>query len=225
MLLIFLIYTLVLVLPTRHLCLSCPTGTPFHGVSQWEPATTMEHRAIRFSNCWAPHWFFTRIQRAVCSCRNSNRGNLTFDFLLFLLCGNRFYFFDVMSFSVHFLAVQANYCPGPGGRLCRCSAGGPCPTVPAGQRNSQAAFVNSVPIVTLAKQTVKGEKLWGRMKLHKLLGHKQTETLVLFSTVVYSSLWPGQLLLNQFCSDVLMICFNYFFLFSSWCFPATFSFL
>lgn len=142
-----------------------------------------------------------------------------------LLCGNRFHFFDVMSFSVHFLAVQANYCPGPGGRLCRCSAGGPCPTVPAGQRNSQAAFVNSVPIVTLAKQTVKGEKLWGRMKLHKLLGHKQTETLVLFSTVVYSSLSPGQLLLNQFCSDVLMICFNYFFLFSSWCFPATFSFL
>lgn len=142
-----------------------------------------------------------------------------------LLCGNRLYFFDVMSFSVHFLAVQANYCPGPGGRLCRCSAGGPCPTVPAGQRNSQAAFVNSVPIVTLAKQTVKGEKLWGRMKLHKLLGHKQTETLVLFSTVVYSSLWPGQLLLNQFCSNVHMICFNYFFLFSSWCFPATFSFL
>lgn len=61
---------------------------------------------------------------------------------------------------VYFLAVQIDHCPGFGGGLCCCSAGGPCPTVPAGQWNSQAAFLNSVPTVTaaLTNQTVKGEK-------------------------------------------------------------------
>lgn len=61
---------------------------------------------------------------------------------------------------VCFLAVQINHCPGFGGGLCCCSAGGPCPAVPAGQRNSQAAFLNSVPTVTAALtiQAVKGEK-------------------------------------------------------------------
>lgn len=223
MLLIFLIYTLVL--PTWLIACLVQQGHPFmESLSENRPllwSIALSGLAIvglltgsspEFNEQFALVEIPTEVIWHLTACN-------------VLLCGNRLYFFDVMSFSVHFLAVQANYCPGPGGRLCRCSAGGPCPTVPAGQRNSQAAFVNSVPIVTLAKQTVKGEKLWGRMKQHKLLGHKQTETLVLFSTVVYSSLWPGQLLLNQFCSDVLMICFNYFFLFSSWCFPATFSFL
>lgn len=64
-------------------------------------------------------------------------------------------------FSLYFLAVQNNYCPGSGGGLCCCPAGGPSLTSPAGQRNSQAAFLNSVPTVTaaLAKQTVKGETI------------------------------------------------------------------
>lgn len=65
----------------------------------------------------------------------------------------------VTFFPAYFLAVQINHCPGSGGGLCCCSAGGPYPTIPVGQRNSQAAFLNSVPTVTaaLAKQTVKGE--------------------------------------------------------------------
>lgn len=68
----------------------------------------------------------------------------------------------VTFFPAYFLAVQINHCPGSGDGLCCCSAGGPCPTIPVGQRNSQAAFLNSVPTVTdaLAKQTVKGENTW-----------------------------------------------------------------
>lgn len=116
-----------------------------------------------------------------------------------------------MSLSVLSLAVQANYCPGPGRRLCCRSAGGPCPTVPAGQRNSQAAFLNSVPIVTLAKQTVKGEKVWGRMKTTWAVGtDTDWDTCVVQCCSVFLP-WPSQLLLNQFGSDVLLICFNYFF--------------
>lgn len=62
--------------------------------------------------------------------------------------------------SVYFFAVQIDYCPGTSRGLCLRFAGGPCPAVPAGQRNSQAAFLNSVPTATaaLTNQTVKGEK-------------------------------------------------------------------
>lgn len=62
--------------------------------------------------------------------------------------------------SAYLLAVQTDHCPGIGGGLCHRSARGPCPAVPAGQRNSQAAFLNSVPTATAAvtNQTVNGEK-------------------------------------------------------------------
>ena len=61
---------------------------------------------------------------------------------------------------IYFLAVQINYCPGSGRGLCRCSAGGSYPAVLAGQRNSQAALLNSVPTANAAliNQTVKGLK-------------------------------------------------------------------
>lgn len=72
---------------SRH-CLLCPIGSPLHGVSQWESATTMEYRSVRISNCWTSYWFITRIQRTVCSCRYSNWGELTL-FYHVLFCCNR----------------------------------------------------------------------------------------------------------------------------------------
>lgn len=76
-------------------------------------------------------------------------------------------------FPHSFLAVQINHCPGSGDRLCCCSTGGPYPTILNGQRNSQDAFVNSVPTTTLAKMTIKGlKKIEGVQELILLL-HKQ----------------------------------------------------
>lgn len=82
--------------------------------------------------------------------------------------------------------VQNNDCPGSGGGLCRCSAGGSCPTVPAGQRNSQAAFLNSKPTTTaaLSNQTVKGDKTKEEEEENESCPdtHKAAETVMAHST-------------------------------------------
>lgn len=104
--------------------------------------------------------------------------------------------------SVYLFAVQADHCPGTSCGLCHCSAGGPCPAVPAGQRNSQAAFLNSVPTATAAVtyQTVKGERLeldFGTEKPSCCEQHKATQTVIAYSAVHSSS--PPVPLINQLC--------------------------
>ena len=65
-----------------------PLGSPLHGVAKREPTTTVEYCSVRFSNCRTSNWLITRIQRTVCSCRHSNRGELTLFYHL-LLCFNK----------------------------------------------------------------------------------------------------------------------------------------
>lgn len=49
------------IIDSQHFLL-CLIGSPFHGVSQRESTTTMEHRSVRFSDCGTSYWFLTRIQ-------------------------------------------------------------------------------------------------------------------------------------------------------------------
>lgn len=70
---------------------------------------------------------------------------------------------DVTRLFFPFLAVQIDHRPGSGRGLRSGSAGGPRPAVPAGQRNSKAAFVNPVPTMTAAftNQTIERKRTSG----------------------------------------------------------------
>lgn len=152
----------------------------------------MEHCSVGFSDRGTPHRLVARVQWTVCSRRYSDWGEYTS--FLFYVC---LHIFVVslqqcthwMSFNllpVCSLAVQINHCPGSGCGLCRRSAGGPCPAVPAWQGNPEAAFLNLVPKATIAliNQTVKGEQTLQKEDNWRCRDtYKTAERVVVCSTV------------------------------------------
>ena len=138
-------------------------GPPIHGVSDRESPTTVEYRHIGTRHRRTAVRVLARIQRTVCSRRHSNGRkkkkhacqycNICYIFLFKVLSLLSAWNREVLSCSLtplpryllFPLAVQTRDRPGPSGGLCVSSPGGPYPTVPAGQGNSPAAFLNSCP--------------------------------------------------------------------------------
>lgn len=111
-----------------------------------------------------------------------------------------------MWYTIFFFAVQIHHCPSSSRGLCCRSACGSSPAVLTGQRNPQAAFLNSVPTANAAliNQTVKGKRtLEGGRKLQLLWQLRQSWHVVLFTLCI--------LLFVLFCSSWTWFVFITFF--------------
>lgn len=119
--------------------------------------------------------------------------------------------------SVYLFAVQTHHCPGIGGGFCHRSARGPCPAVLAGQRNSQAAFLNSVPTATaaLTNQTVNGEKTLEEEDNLSCCDKHKTAERDSHGVQYCTLLRPPLPLFNHLCFCIFISCVLTLFLFSS----------